>query len=217
MTSRSSRAGSPPSQTPTIDPDTPRCQWPGIEDPAYARYHDEEWGVPHAHERRLFEKLILEGFQAGLSWLTILKKRAAFRAAFADFDPDVVAGFGTDDVARLMGDAGIVRNRAKIEATIANARAYCALRETTTLADVIWGAVDGKPIVNHFQTHSDVPGQTDLSKSLSKTLKGYGFRFVGPTTVYAALQSSGVVNDHLVSCHRHRACAQLQEAFRHDA
>ena len=195
-------------------PSATRCPWPGIADPEYARYHDEEWGVPHADDRRLFEKLVLEGFQSGLSWLTILRKRPAFRAAFHDFDAERIARFGEKDKARLMADAGIVRNRLKIEASIDNARAYLRLAERQGLAAFLWDFLDGRPIANERRSFGDVPAQTDLSKAMSKALKKEGFRFVGPTTLYAFMQSSGFVNDHLVSCHRHTVCASLQRTFR---
>lgn len=195
-------------------PHLTRCTWPGIEAPIYAHYHDTEWGVPKTVDRDLFEKLVLEGFQSGLSWLTILKKRDNFRTAFHQFDAAVIAGYGEADKARLMADAGIIRNRLKIEATIDNARAYLALRETTTLAAFLWDFVDGQPQINHHKAHGDVPPATELSKRISKALKARGFRFVGPTTMYAFMQASGMVNDHLVSCHRHKACAHLQSTFK---
>jgi DNA-3-methyladenine glycosylase I len=190
-----------------------RCPWVGIADTEYTRYHDEEWGVPHADDRRLFEKLVLEGFQSGLSWLTILRKRPSFRAAFHDFDASAIARYDDADRARLMADAGIVRNRLKIEATIDNARAYLALTQRTSLARFLWGFLDGRPIVHERRSLAEVPPQTELSGRISKALKGEGFRFVGPTTVYAFMQSSGFVNDHLVTCHRHAPCAALQRAF----
>lgn len=193
-----------------------RCPWPGLADPEYQRYHDEEWGVPHADDTRLFEKLVLEGFQSGLSWLTILKKRDNFRRAFHDFDAVRIARYGTKDVARLMADAGIVRNRLKIEATIDNAKAYLALRKTTTLAAFLWDHIDGRAIAHRHERFSEIPSETLQSKVISKALKAAGFRFAGPTTVYAFMQSSGMTNDHLVSCHRHGPCAKLQRAFRLD-
>jgi DNA-3-methyladenine glycosylase I len=196
------------------EPTPARCPWPGIADAAYTRYHDEEWGVPHADNRRLFEKLVLEGFQAGLSWLTILKKRGAFRRAFHDFDAERIVRFGSSDIERLMQDAGIVRNRLKIEATIDNARAFLALSERTTLARFLWSHLEDGPILNRFGSMADVPPMTDESKHLSKALSKEGFRFVGPTTVYAFMQSVGMVNDHLVTCPRHKACALLQRAFK---
>lgn len=190
-----------------------RCPWVGIADAEYQRYHDEEWGVPHADDRLLFEKLILEGFQSGLSWLTILRKRPAFRAAFHEFDARRMARYGDADKARLMADAGIVRNRLKVEAAVDNARAYLRLRERTSLAGFLWGFLDGRPIIHERRSIKEVPPETDLSKRISKALKAEGFRFVGPTTVYAFMQSSGFVNDHLMGCHRHAPCAALQRQF----
>lgn len=190
-----------------------RCSWPGITDAEYQRYHDEEWGVPLTDDRAIFEKLCLEGFQAGLSWLTILKKRDNFRSAFANFEPERVARFGKSDVTRLMCDAGIVRNRAKIEATINNAKAYERLVERTSLRAFLWNFLDDGPVQNRYRTMADIPAQTPVSKAISRALKAEGFRFVGPTTVYAFMQSAGLVNDHLVSCHRHAPCAKLQRAL----
>jgi DNA-3-methyladenine glycosylase I len=190
-----------------------RCPWAGIADSDYTRYHDEEWGVPLTSEEALFEKLVLEGFQAGLSWLTILRKRENFRRAFDGFDASRIARYRSKDVARLMKNDGIVRNRAKIEATVDNAKAYLQLRERTTLKEFLWGFLDEGPIQNRCWKMSDIPAQTDLSKRISKALKTEGFRFVGPTTVYAFMQSAGMVNDHLVSCHRHAPCAKLQRAM----
>jgi DNA-3-methyladenine glycosylase I len=190
-----------------------RCPWTGIADAEYTRYHDEEWGVPKTEDRALFEKLMLEGFQSGLSWLTILKKRENFRRAFHEFEPERIARYGARDFARLMDDAGIVRNRLKIEATIDNAKAYLKLRERTPLAAFLWGFLDNKPVVNRRTTMKEVPPTTEIATRMSKALKGEGFRFVGPTTVYAFMQSVGMVNDHLVTCHRHAACAKLQRAF----
>ena len=166
-------------------------------DEAYNRYHDEEWGRPVVDERGLYERFCLEGFQSGLSWLTILRKRESFRAAFAGFDPELVAEFGEGDVERLLADAGIVRHRGKIEAAIANARATLALRETKPLPELVWAyRVDGPAPASHADWHAS----TDGSKALSKELRQAGFRFVGPTTVYAAMQACGVVNDHLATC-----------------
>ena len=192
----------------------PRCTWPGLEHPEYIHYHDTEWGVPVADSQQLFEKLILEGFQSGLSWLTILRKRETFRAAFHNFDAARIARYTDKDRARLMADAGIIRNRLKIDATIDNAKAYLALQEKRELAAVLWDYFDGKPQINAYAAHKDVPPQTDLSARISKALKTEGFRFVGPTTVYAFLQSMGFINDHLTSCHRHAACAKLQRRFK---
>lgn len=187
-----------------------RCPWAGIADVEYQRYHDEEWGVPITTDRALFEKLVLEGFQAGLSWLTILRKRSNFRSAFAGFAPESVASFGSKDISRLMKNEGIVRNRAKIEATISNAKAYIRLAERTSLSELMWGFLEKGPIQNRYKTMADVPTETELSRHMSKALKGEGFRFVGPTTLYALMQSVGMVNDHLVDCHRHAPCAKLQ-------
>jgi DNA-3-methyladenine glycosylase I len=191
-----------------------RCPWIGIADPLYARYHDTEWGVPKTDDRQLFEKLVLEGFQAGLSWLTILRKRDAFRKAFHDFDAARIARYGEKDIARLMQDAGIVRNKSKIEATIDNARAYLKLSERRRLAPFLWELAGGKPQINRHESFKSVPPQTPVSKAISKALKAEGFRFVGPTTVYAFMQTSGMVNDHLVGCHRHEPCAALQAKFK---
>lgn len=189
-----------------------RCAWPGLSEPLYAAYHDTEWGVPHADETRLFEKLLLEGFQAGLSWLTILKKRESFRAAFDGFNPEKIARYTARDVARLMADPGIVRNRLKVEGAILSAQAYLKLREETTLAAFIWG-ITGDPVANRYTAHGEVPPQTEGSARLSKALKARGFRFVGPTTMYAFMQSAGMVNDHLTLCHRYQPCRQLQLGF----
>jgi DNA-3-methyladenine glycosylase I len=191
-----------------------RCSWPGIDDPTYTTYHDTEWGVPKTDDRALFEKLVLEGFQSGLSWLTILKKRDTFRLAFDQFDAEKIARYGDVETARLLDDAGIIRNRLKIAATIDNARALLRLQEKSTLGAFLWGFLDGRPQINHFKLHTDVPAQTQLSLTISKALKAEGFRFVGPTTMYAFMQASGLVNDHLVGCHRHAPCAAIQENFR---
>ena len=167
-------------------------------------YHDEEWGVPLHDDRRLFEFLILEGAQAGLSWETILQKRAAYRRAFAGFDPAKVARFGPADVRRLMGDPGIVRNRLKIESTISNARALPAVvREFGSFDAYVWHFTDGRPVTNRWSAMSQLPARTEISDAMSKDLKRRGFRFVGPTICYAFMQAVGVVNDHLVGCFRH--------------
>ena len=179
-----------------------RCAWVGA-DPIYAAYHDEEWGVPEWDDRALFEKLTLDGFQAGLSWLTILKKRDNFRRAFHDFDPHRIAAYTADDVARLMADAGIVRNRAKIEATIGNARGWLTIMEEGGFAHFLWRFVDGAPKVNRWRRLAEVPAQTAASKAMSKALLGRGFRFVGPTICYAFMQAVGMVNDHTTDCFRH--------------
>lgn len=184
-----------------------RCDWCG-EDPLYRHYHDEEWGVPVHDERRLFEFLLLEGAQAGLAWITILRKRDGYRRVFAQFDPELVARYGPHDVERLMGDAAIVRNRLKIESAISNARAFLEVQEAFgSFDDYIWGFVDGEPIVNRFGGHADIPAETELSKTISKDLKRRGFRFVGPTIVYAFMQATGMVNDHVVDCFRWKELA----------
>ncbi len=185
-----------------------RCPWCGSTE-IYVRYHDTEWGVAERDGRVLFEKLILDGFQAGLSWLTILNKRDAFRAAFDRFDPEAIARYGPADVARLLDDAGIIRHRGKIEATIGNARAWLKIEEREGFADFLWRYVDGRPVVNHFTTMDEVPAQTDTSRRLSRELRAAGFKFVGPTIVYAFMQAVGMVNDHLVSCPRHREVQEL--------
>jgi DNA-3-methyladenine glycosylase I len=195
-------------------PQLVRCPWVGIAEPIYTRYHDEEWGVPQPDDRALFEKLVLEGFQAGLSWLTILKKRENFRRAFQGFVPERIARYGAKDIARLMADPGIVRNRLKVEATIDNARAVLKLTKRMSLSAFLWNFLDGHPQINRHKSFKTVPAETPASKAISKALKAEGFRFVGPTTVYAFMQSTGMVNDHLVTCHRHEACAQLQRRFK---
>ncbi len=187
----------------------PRCAWPG-QDPLYCAYHDEEWGAPERDARALWEKLVLDGFQAGLSWITILRKREAFRQAFGAFDPEIVARFDAGDVERLMADPGIVRARAKILGAVGSARAYLAMKDRgEDFADFVWGFVDGAPIQNAWTTRDQVPAQTPLSVELSKALKARGFSFCGPVIVYAFLQATGVVNDHLQSCFRHEACRRL--------
>lgn len=184
-------------------PEPVRCPWCGS-DPLYTAYHDEEWGVPVHDDRLLFEFITLEGAQAGLSWLTVLKKRANYRRAFDDFDVRKVARYTPAKIEALMQDAGIVRNRLKIESTVSNAKAFIAVqKEFGSFADYIWGFVDGQPVVNRPRTLKDVPASTALSDRISKDLKKRGFRFVGTTIVYAHLQATGVVNDHLVDCHRH--------------
>jgi len=177
-----------------------RCPWAGIAEPIYARYHDEEWGVPQPDDRALFEKLVLEGFQAGLSWLTILKKRDNFRRAFHGFEPERIVRYGARDIARLMADPGIIRNRLKVEATIDNARAVLKLSERMGLSTFLWGFLDGRPQINRHRTFKSVPAETPVSKAISKALKAEGFRFVGPTTVYAFMQAMGLINDHVADC-----------------
>jgi DNA-3-methyladenine glycosylase I len=181
-----------------------RCAWVPEDIPEYVAYHDEEWGVPSHDDRHLFELLVLEGAQAGLSWLTILRKREGYRRAFADFDLEAIARFGARDVERLMADSGIVRNRAKIEATIGNAKAALELE---SLDDFLWSFVDGRPLQNSWRALSEMPAETSESKTMSKELKRQGFRFVGPTICYAFMQAAGLVNDHTVDCFRYREVA----------
>jgi DNA-3-methyladenine glycosylase I len=185
-----------------------RCPWCG-DDPLYVAYHDTEWGVPLHDDRKLFEFLILEGAQAGLSWLTILRKRENYRRAFAGFNPQRVARFGAADVERMMADAGIVRNRLKIEGAIANAKAFLAIQEAFGSFDTYqWRFVDGHPIRNAWRTLAEVPAATPVSDALSRDLKQRGFKFVGSTICYAHMQAVGLVNDHLVGCPRHAEIAQ---------
>jgi DNA-3-methyladenine glycosylase I len=182
--------------------DKPRCPWPT--DELYIRYHDEEWGEPIHDDRRLFEYLILEGAQAGLSWHTVLKKRENYRAAFDRFDPERVARYGDQDVARLLGNAGIIRNRLKIAAAIQNARAFLQVQAEFGSFDAYqWRFVEGKPIISYRQSMGEVPARTEISDRLSKDLIKRGFKFVGSTICYAHMQAVGMVNDHLVSCFRH--------------
>jgi DNA-3-methyladenine glycosylase I len=176
-----------------------RCAWVPEGDPLYASYHDEEWGTPSHDDRHLFELLVLEGAQAGLSWSTILRKREGYRRAFAGFDARAVAVFGDADVDRLLEDAGIVRNRAKIESAIENAR---RVLELDSVADYVWGFVDGAPIVGEWRSLAEVPAETEESRAMSKDMKRRGFRFVGPTVCYAFMQAVGLVNDHTVDCFR---------------
>ena len=185
-----------------------RCSWCGT-DPVYVAYHDDEWGVPERDSQALFEKLLLDGFQAGLSWITILRKREAFRAAFDRFDPAKIARYGTAKRERLMADSGIVRNRAKIDASVGNAIAYLAIEEKQGFAPYLWGFLDGKPIQNAFRGAGEIPPETPLARTISKDLQQRGFKFVGPTIVYAFMQAVGMVNDHVVTCHRHAAVKRL--------
>lgn len=180
-----------------------RCPWCGT-DPVYVAYHDTEWGVPEYDSRALWEKLVLDGFQAGLAWITILKKRENFRAAFDGFQPETIARYGETDIQRCLNDAGIVRSRAKIEATIGNARAYLAMAEAgIDFSDYLWGFVDGVPVQNRFVSMAEVPTDTPVSTAMSKDLKLRGFKFCGPVIVYAFMQATGQVNDHLTGCPRH--------------
>lgn len=187
-----------------------RCEWAG-QDPLYIAYHDLEWGYPLRDERRLFELLVLEGAQAGLSWITILRKRERYREVFDRFDPEKVAGYGERKVASLLSDPGIVRNRLKVAAAIDNARAFLKVVENGgSFADFLWGFVDGEPIQNHWKTLKQLPAKTPESAAMSKELGKRGFRFVGPTICYAFMQAAGLVNDHVVGCFRHAECAAAQ-------
>ena len=185
-----------------------RCGWCGT-DQLYVDYHDHEWGVPERDGRALWEKLILDGFQAGLSWYTILKKRDNFRAAFEGFRPEVIANWGETDVTRLLNDPGIVRSRSKIEATIGNARAYLEIDGREGFDQFLWRYMDGAPLQNRFSSMAEVPASTPLSERISKDLKKAGFRFCGPTITYAFMQAVGMVNDHIVTCPAHDRVAAL--------
>ncbi|HWA00526.1 MAG TPA: DNA-3-methyladenine glycosylase I [Caulobacterales bacterium] len=181
----------------------PRCNWPGV-DPLYLDYHDREWGVPEKDDRALFEMLMLEGAQAGLSWITILRKRENYRRAFDGFDPEKIARYTPKKIERLMADEGIVRNRAKIEGVVLSARAWLVMRDAGEgFSAHLWAYVDGKPIINHLRLKDRAPAETELSRRISKDLKARGFKFVGPTIVYAFMQAVGMVNDHAVTCFRH--------------
>ena len=189
-----------------------RCPWPGA-DPLYVAYHDEEWGVPERDDYALYEKLVLDGFQAGLSWITLLRKREAFRRAFDGFAPEKIASYSNKKVVSLMQDKGIVRNRAKIEGTIASARAWLEIMENDAgFGPYLWDFVGGKPIVNRHKRMADIPAETELSRAISKDLKARGFKFCGPTIIYAFMQATGMINDHLTSCPRHAACVKLGRA-----
>lgn len=188
--------------------DFPRCAWAGA-DLLYCAYHDKEWGVPERESRALWEKLVLDGFQAGLSWITILRKRENFRRAFAGFDPEIVASWGEEDVRRLLADPGIVRHRGKIEAAITGARAFLALEQREGLAAFVWDHMDGTPLQNFWTRPEDVPTDTPLSARLSRNLRREGFRFCGPVITYAWMEACGLVNDHLTTCHRHGPCAAM--------
>jgi DNA-3-methyladenine glycosylase I len=187
-----------------------RCSWPG-EDPIYVAYHDQEWGVPEYDPRALYEKLVLDGFQAGLAWITILRKRENFRRAFDGFAPERIARYGKREVARLLKDEGIVRSKAKIDAAIRGAQIWLDIEEKEPggFTELIWKHVGGKPLVNRFRSIKQVPAKTAMSEALSKELKTRGFNFVGPVIVYAFAQAVGMVNDHVVTCPRHAACAKL--------
>lgn len=186
-----------------------RCSWVGPEQ-IYLDYHDTDWGVPEYDSRALWEKLILDGFQAGLSWLTILKKRENFRMAFAGFDPNVVAEWGETEISALLQNPGIIRHRGKIEATIHNARVYQEIEARHGFDAFLWRYVDGRPLQNAFSVQADVPVQTDVSRQISKDLKTQGFKFCGPTIVYAFMEAVGMVNDHLTSCFRYEEVAAMR-------
>ncbi|MGI3209621.1 DNA-3-methyladenine glycosylase I [Roseovarius tibetensis] len=192
-----------------------RCGWVGA-DPIYEAYHDTEWGVPERDSRALWEKLVLDGFQAGLSWITILRKRDNFRAAFEGFDPHVIATWGETEIARLLADPGIIRHRGKIAATIGNAKAWQRIEAEQGFDRYLWDHVGGSPIQNHWRTLAEVPAQTELSVRLSTDLKRRGFTFCGPTIVYAFMQAVGMVNDHLVTCPRHAPVARMGGALAPD-
>ena len=187
-----------------------RCAWPG-EDPLYIDYHDTEWGVPEYEPRALYEKLVLDGFQAGLSWITILRKRENFRKAFHGFDPEKIARYGKRDFERLMKNEGIIRSNAKIKAAIKGAQLWLEIEEKEPggFRELIWKHVDGCPRVNHFKTMKQIPAKTAMSEGLAKELKQRGFNFCGPVIIYAFAQAIGMVNDHIVTCHRHAACEKL--------
>ncbi|HXC56612.1 MAG TPA: DNA-3-methyladenine glycosylase I [Rhizomicrobium sp.] len=193
-----------------------RCGW-SVKEPIYIDYHDSEWGVPEYDPRALYEKLVLDGFQAGLSWLTILKKRDNFRAAFDDFDPHRIARYGKRETNRLLKDAGIVRSEAKIKAAIKGAQLWLEIeaKEPGGFTQFIWKHVDGAPKVNRYKTLKQVPAETKMSRGLAQDLKARGFNFCGPVIVYAFAQAVGMVNDHIVSCHRHGPCAELARQGTH--
>ena len=190
------------SNTTGIDTGKIRCPW-CLTDADYTRYHDREWGVPLKSSRKLFEFLVLDGAQAGLSWLTILKRRDGYRLAFDGFDPEKMARYGEKDIARLLGDERIIRNKLKINSAIENARAYCAMEEAgEKFGKWLWNWVDGQTIINHWKTLKEIPTSTELSEKISGELKKKGFSFVGPTIIYAFIQAAGLVDDHLVDCFR---------------
>jgi DNA-3-methyladenine glycosylase I len=184
-----------------------RCTWPDEGNQIYVDYHDTEWGVPEWNDRALYEKLVLDGFQAGLSWITILRKRENFRRAFDNFNPEKIARYDARKKASLMKDAGIVRNNLKVEGAVLSARAWLEVMEKGPgFSMLLWDFVDGEPKINQFKTTKQIPAETPISKAMSKELSSRGFKFVGPTIVYAFMQAVGMVNDHLVKCHRHEEC-----------
>jgi DNA-3-methyladenine glycosylase I len=181
-----------------------RCDW-GFKDPLMVEYHDTEWGVPQRDDNKIFEALVLDGFQAGLSWLTILRKRESFRSAFDGFDPKKVSKYGKEKMQELLENAGIVRNRMKIEAAIKNAKLFLEIqKEFGSFSDYLWEFVNGKPVQNSWKTIKDIPAKTPLAEEISKDLKNRGFGFVGPTIIYAFMQGIGMINDHTMDCFRHR-------------
>jgi DNA-3-methyladenine glycosylase I len=190
-----------------------RCWWPGL-DPLYVTYHDTDWGVPEPDDRALFEKLVLDGFQAGLSWITILRKRENFRKAFDQFDAEKLVRYNPEKLESLMQDAGIVRNRAKIQGIIPSARVFLDIQEKEGFANYLWKHVDGKALQNNLRDRSDVKAETKISQTISKDLKARGFTFCGPTIVYAFMQACGLVNDHLVGCYRHAEVADIGAKFK---
>ena len=190
-----------------------RCWWPGI-DPLYVSYHDTDWGVPEADDRALFEKLVLDGFQAGLSWITILRKRENFRNAFDNFDAEKLVRYTPEKLEALMQDAGIVRNRAKIQGIIPSARVFLDIQAKEGFANYLWKHVEGNPLQNNLRSRSDVQAETKISQVISKDLKSRGFTFCGPTIVYAFMQACGLVNDHLIGCYRHPEVAELGQKFK---
>ena len=194
-----------------MDTVTNRCAWRGMAgDALYVAYHDTEWGVPVYDSRALWEKLVLDGFQAGLAWITILRKREAFQRAFAGFDPEIVARFGAEDRARLMADAGIVRSNAKIDAAISGARIYLDMREHgEDFSQFLWTFTGGQPIQNSWTSFDQAPTQTEVAVDMAKALKAKGFKFCGPVIVYAFMQAVGMVNDHMTNCSRHQAVARM--------
>ena len=188
-----------------------RCHWPK-DDPLYVAYHDEEWGVPEYDDRALYEKLMLDGFQAGLSWITILRKRENFRKAFDGFEPAVIAKYNKRKVEALMQDAGIVRNRAKIEGAVKSAQSYLDIMANGPgFSNLLWGFVGGKPLNHEIRTPGKIPTESEESRAMSKELIKRGFKFVGPTIIYAFMQATGMINDHLTTCHRHAACAKMKK------
>jgi DNA-3-methyladenine glycosylase I len=186
-----------------------RCPWPGV-DPLYVAYHDQDWGVPEYDDRALFEKLVLDGFQAGLSWITILRKRDHFRTVFDGFDAEKIVRYTPEKIGALLNDAGIIRHRGKIEGTVKSARVFLEIQEKQGFSTYLWNFCDGRVINNHPLTMADIPTESEISRRLSKELKARGFAFCGPTIVYAFMQAVGMVNDHLVGCFRHDEVKTLE-------